>query len=472
MIKFSTFTSMQRKLLLSTISAFALLFFISSAGINGSNDGSHFALAKSIYYNQSTEIKPFFNYVKCCDYAVKNGKLYSDRLPGNALLMMPFLAYSNFLKLIGLSHLGQKFETDLVAVTLLPNLCALLGLVVLFLLFRQSGFDFFISLLSTIIYGLATLHWLEATHLFSHMPSLLFVLTAIYITFSVNDVQKNQNLVYTATALVGFSTLIELQNILFLGPVYLYFLVTMGRRDFLNYKKWLPVFIKSITIAGFFIGCLLFYNYLTFDEFILKSNTYNPNFPEEKSFAESLGGDFVAGLGKLLIDFANLDLYYKWYEGKNNDISGLLITSPILWVSVIGFFIFAKKAPYKALLFIALITISILIGAFHKTALVRHIFTIQPFFFFPFAYSLQSVLRSEKYRKPGMIMITILFLISTARIYYINATFWGHGGSRDFPQFKTELPFFIIFYISLIGIVWLCRSYLRSSEKIITSSRS
>ena len=77
MIKFSTFTSMQRKLLLSTISAFALLFFVSSAGINGSNDGSHFALAKSIYYNQSTEIKPFFNYVKCCDYAVKNGKLYS-----------------------------------------------------------------------------------------------------------------------------------------------------------------------------------------------------------------------------------------------------------------------------------------------------------------------------------------------------------------------------------------------------------
>ncbi|MCF2444832.1 hypothetical protein L0657_12770 [Dyadobacter sp. CY345] len=471
MITLSTFTTNQRKLLLLTLFAFAFLFFVSSAGINCSNDGSHFALAKSIYYNHTTEIKPFFGYVKCCDFAEKNGKIYSDRLPGNALLMLPLLAYSNLLKLIGLPYLGQKFETDIVAISLLPNVCALLSLVILFLLFTQSGFGFSISFISTVIYGLGTLHWLEATHAFSHMPSLLFVVAAIYVTFSVKDFVRNQNLVYTMAALIGFSTLIELQNILFIGPVFIYFFVTMNPADRINYKDWLPVFIKSLIIAGFFVGCLLFYNFLTFNELILKSNTYNPNFPEEKTFSESLGGDFVAGLGKLLIDFSNPDLYYNWNEGKNNDIPGLLVTSPILWISMAGFLLFFKKASYKALLFITLISISVIIAALHKTTLTRHIFTILPFFFFPFAYVLERVWFSKKYKLPGLIVIGCLTLISIMRIYYVTATYWGYGG-RDFFKFKTELPFFLAFYIPVLAIALFWRKKLnRSYEKTIASSQ-
>ena len=471
MTTFPTFKKRQPQILLLTLSFFALLFFVSSAGINGSNDGSHFALAKAIYYNQSTSIKPFFGYVKCCDYAVKNGKIYSDRLPGNAILMLPFLAYSNLLGLVGLSHLGEKFETDLIAVILLPNLCALLSLVILFLLFQQSGFGFPISFISTVIYGLATLHWLEATHVFSHMPSLLFILTAIYLTLSIKDINKDQTIVYIITALVGFSTLIELQNILFIGPVLIYLFATMSHADKIHYKNWMPVFIKSLAVAGFFVGCLLLYNYIAFDEFILKSNTYNPNFPEEKTFSESLTGNFVSGLGKLLIDFSNLDLYYKWYEGKNNDIPGLLVTSPILWLSVLGFTSFITKDFSKALLFIALISISILIAALHKTTLTRHIFTVLPFCFFPFAYILEMVWHSDKYRLFGIIAISFLTVISIARIYYINATFWGHGG-KDFPRFKTELPFFFAFYLPLLLAVWLWTTHFRNSKKIITSSQS
>lgn len=471
MITLSTFTTNQRKLLLFTLFAFAVLYFVSSAGINCSNDGSHFALAKSIYYNHTTEIKPFFVYVKCCDFAEKNGKIYSDRLPGNALLMLPFLAYSNLLKLVGLPYLGQKFEQDIVAISLLPNICAVLSLVILFLLFVQSGFGFSIAFTSTVVYGLGTLHWLEATHAFSHMPSLLFVLAAIYITFSIKDLVKNQNLVYTLAALIGFSTLIELQNILFIVPVFIYLFVLMNRTELIDYKKWIPVVVKSMVIAGFFVGCLLFYNFLTFNEFILKSNTYNPNFPEERTFSKSLGGDFVAGLGKLLIDFSNLDLYYKWYEGKSNDIPGLLVTSPILWLSIFGFYLFFRKASYKALLFITLISISVIIAALHKTTLTRHIFTILPFFFFPFAYVLETVWFSKKYKLSGLVVIGCLIVISITRIYYVTATFWGHGG-RDFFKFKTELPFFLAFYIPIFALALFWKKKLnRSLEKTIASSQ-
>lgn len=454
MREFYTLNVTQKRLVLLTLASFAFLYFISSAGINCSNDGSHFALAKSIFHNQSTEIKPFFSYVKCCDYAEKDGKIYSDRLPGNALLMLPFLAYAHLLDFAGLKNLTTLYEPDVVAVSLLPNICALLCLIVLFLMFRQSGFNFNYAYIATVVFGLTTLHWLEATHAFSHMPSSFFVLLVIYLIFRVKDISKDQNIIFYAVAAIGFSTLIELQNVLFLLPVAVFLALSMTHEDFQNYKKWFPVLGISILIITFFIANLVFYNYLAFGEFLLKSNAYNPNFPEEKSFATALEGDFLSGLDKLLTSFSNIPAYYNWASGRGNDIPGLFVSSPILFVSLYGFVLFYKKEKTKAILFISMITISILIAAFHKTTLTRHIFTITPFFFFPFIYGLKEAWESEKYKSASIFFISTLTLISFLRQFYITATFWGHGG-RDFPKFRMELPFFFAFYIPLCAVIFL-----------------
>lgn len=458
MTSFSTLHATQKKIALLTLTGFAFLYFICSAGINGSNDGSHFALAKAVYQNHTTEIKPFFNYVKCCDFAEKDGKIYSDRLPGTALLMLPFLAYASFMEWIGLHNLGQFYESDVVAISLLPNICALISLIILFLLYRQSGFNFAFALVSTIIYGLATLHWLEATHAFSHMPSAMLILLAVYYAVKVKDIQKNQHVVFLITAIISFSTLIELQNILFLGPFYIYLFINSVNRD---YKTWIPVLAKSTVIAAFFVGCLLAYNYIAFGELILKSNTYNPNFPEEKTLSTSLGGNFTLGLDKLLTSFSNIEVYYKWYKGRNNDTPGIFVSSPVMLISVCGYFLFIKKARSKALLFITMIVISILIAAFHKTTLTRHIFTITPFFFFPFIYVLQAMWQSKKYRFIGISVIAAIVLLSIMKVFYINVTYWEHG-VKGFPRYLRELPFFFTFYIPLVTFIIL----LKKSTKL------
>ncbi|MEO6686154.1 MAG: hypothetical protein ABIN24_09320, partial [Dyadobacter sp.] len=290
----------QKRLVILILSGFALLYFVSSAGLNCSNDGSHFALAKSLYHNHNSEIKPFFSYVQCCDYAEKNGKIYSDRLPGNAFLMLPFLAYAHFIDFAGLKNLTTLYEADIVAISILPNICAVFCLILLFLMFKQSGFAFHYACIATVAFGLTTLHWLEATHAFSHMPSALFVLLGIYQVLRVKDVFSNRNLVFYSVASIGFSALIELQNILFLLPIAVFLGLSISRVDLLNYKKWVPVLLVSILITSFFVSSLVFYNYLTFGELLLKSNTYNPNFPEEKSFATALEGNSLPGLDKLL----------------------------------------------------------------------------------------------------------------------------------------------------------------------------
>jgi hypothetical protein len=453
MTSFSTLHATQKKIALLALAGFAFLYFICSAGINGSNDGSHFALAKAVYQNHTTEVKPFFKYIKCCDFAEKDGKIYSDRLPGTALLMLPFLAYAQLMELIGLHNLGNFYESDVVAISLLPNICAVLSLLLLFLLYRQSGFSIELSFISTVIYGLATLHWLEATHAFSHMPSTMLILLAVYYAADVKDILKNQKTILLITAIISFSSLIELQNILFLAPFYIYLFYNTASQD---YKSWIPVLAKSAVVAAFFVGCLLLYNYITFGELILKSNTYNPNFPEEKTLATSLGGNFILGLDKLLTSFSNIEVYYKWYKGRNNDTPGIFVSSPVMIVSLAGYFLFIKKERSKALLFISLIVISIIIAAFHKTTLTRHIFTITPFFFFPFIYVLQSVWQSKTYRLIGLSVISSIVLISMMRIFYINVTYWEHG-VKGFPRYLTELPFFFAFYIPLISFVVLLR---------------
>ena len=271
MLALPALSPIQKRISLLTLTFFAVLYFTSSAGLNCSNDGSHFALAKSIYYNHSTEIKPYFNYVKCCDFAEKDGKIYSDRLPGNAFLMLPFLAYSNLLQLIMPDNSGTDYEADVVFISLLPNLCGIIGLTFLFLLFRKTGFSFNLSIISTIIYGIATLQWYESAHAFSHAPSSMFVAMAVYFTILVKDVRADQKFIYFSAALIGLSTLVELQNILFLGPIFLYVFILINPSGFLEFNKWVPVMLGSVAVAVFFVGCLVLYNYITFGEFLLKS---------------------------------------------------------------------------------------------------------------------------------------------------------------------------------------------------------
>jgi hypothetical protein len=203
------------------------------------------------------------------------------------------------------------------------------------------------------------------------------------------------------------------------------------------------------------IAILIIYNYVAFGELTLKSNKFNPEFPEEQSFITSLSGDFVSGIDRLFTNFLNPEVWFHLELGVKNDIPGLIITSPILLFSLFGFTIFYKKYPKEALLFSTIILINVLIGALHKTVLTRHIFTITPFLFFPILFAADFILKN-KYKLLFIILFTILTIISAFRVFYVTHTYWGREISALFP-FKKELAIYILFliFLSLIVIIYL-----------------
>ena len=149
---FFKYFSQQQYILFSTLVLISIYYFISSCYINTSNDGSHYALVSALVNNHSVCINDYINYTGKVDYAVKDGIFYSDRLPGNAFLMIPFFAFGNLLEVLHLNTLSQHIPIQEVTVILLPNLCGVLGALFIYLLSQEFKTSFKISLLAAIIY--------------------------------------------------------------------------------------------------------------------------------------------------------------------------------------------------------------------------------------------------------------------------------------------------------------------------------
>lgn len=425
----------------------SFLYYISSCYINTSNDGSHFALVSSIVHKHSVEISGYEQYTGSVDYAVKDGKIYSDRLPGNAFLMIPFFLFGNCLHYIHPAGFSTHIPIQEVSVILLSNACGVLGVLFLFFLFLLFEFSFRRSLALAIVFATCTLNWQEATHVFSHASSMCFVLMAFYYLIKTPDVYHRQ--FYWFVVLLAYSSIIELQNCLLFAPALIYLLQTKKINVYPFSKNTKVIGLSGLTIVLCF-SALLFYNYLAFGEFTLKSNKYNPAFPEEKYFITSLSGDFLTGLDRLFTNICNTEFWFNLELGVKNDIPGLFISTPILLLSFFGFFIFFTRKPKEALLFTAVIIINVLIAAFHKTVLIRHIFTITPFFFFPIVFTIQYIheKRSKITSAIFYSLFTILAIASCYRVYYVTHSYWGRELSNPFP-FTKELGVYFAFIVCI-----------------------
>ena len=100
-----------------------IFYFISSAYINVTNDGSHFAMLGSIVNEHSLELSPeLIPYTEYVDIAYKNGKYYSDRLPGTAIATLPFYYLSDLLVSLELTTAFTRFHNPLeIFSVILPN---------------------------------------------------------------------------------------------------------------------------------------------------------------------------------------------------------------------------------------------------------------------------------------------------------------------------------------------------------------
>jgi hypothetical protein len=451
-------TQTQRLVLISLLTLISGYYFLSSCYINTSNDGSHFALVSALVKRQSVVINEFVQYTGKIDYAVKDGKFYSDRLPGNAFLLIPFYAFGSFLEFTHLYKLSSHRPIQEITVILLPNVCGMLGALFCFLFSILFGASFKLSAIVAGLFGLCTLNVQESTHIFSHAPSMLFVLAAFYLLIASPSIYHKNFLGFII--LLSYSTIIELQNALLFLPAALYVYQSrkiafgLTRKTFITISKALGIFCSIISI-------LLVYNYVAFGELTLKSNKYNPEFPEERTFLTSLSGNVLAGLDALLTNFSNMKLWMNLKLGVQNDIPGLLIASPILFLSLIGFIFFFKKFKNEALLFSFIILFNILTAAFHKTVLTRHIFTITPFLLLPIVFFFQEInqLKNKFFAFVVYCTTMILSAFSAYRAFYITHSYWGRDITNIFP-FKKEMGIYLVF-LFLIAVIFFIIFTLR-----------
>ena len=445
------------KILFVVLLSIYAIYFSTSTGLNTSNDGGHIALAKAIYNDHQLTIEKYLDvYIKRPDYAIKDGKIYSDRLPGTALLIIPSYGYANLLNTLGISVSNSDNEIDMVVSSILPPLFGMLSVLLLFWYYHKVlKKKFLITVLCVLVYAFGTLAWLESSHLFSHAPSLFFVSLAVLLVIS--DFNKSWRFkLIIASFLLGYATLIELQNILFFGPILGYLIYK--EKLYLKVKRIqsLKVVSSSILILFVFLGILLFYNYLTFDDITLKSNKYNPFFPEESSFLTSLSGNFVEGIDSLYTSFLNIEAYVNPAKARLNDIPGLFVTSPILLLSSFGFIIYFKKYKLEAILLLSCIFMATLIAALHVTTLVRHIYTINLLLFLPFIFTLEYILTISNsiQRKITLFIVGIIILISILRVWFSTISYWGRNFDNLF-LYSEELKLFLIANIPffIIGII-------------------
>lgn len=438
-------------------------YFCASTGVNTSNDGGHVGLAKALYYHQELSVAKYMGiYVNAPDFAMKDGVIYSDRLPGTAALMIPAFSYANLLSDVGISTSDANHELDIVIASLIPPLLGMLSALLLFgYYFKVLRKSFSLSLTCSVIYAFGTLAWLESSHLFSHAPSLFLVTAAVFAAIVNWGISWKKQLAISAI-LLGFATWIELQNFLYFGPLVLY--VLYKNKLFKKEKliKLIPPVALSCLLLGVFMSGLLYYNYLAFDDLTLKSNKYNPFFPEERGFLSALSGNFLDGLDRLFTSFTNMEAYMNPYKARLNDIPGIFVTSPVMIFSAIGFFAYYKKYKVEALLLISCIFIATMIAALHVTTLVRHIYTVNLFLFLPFIFFIESVWNRQKgWKKTILLLLTMLIvLISVLRVGFSTVSYWGRNEENLF-LYARELPLFFMANLPFLILLTILYFFIR-----------
>ena len=448
--------------LLLVLIAVNFVYFISSAYITCSNDGSHFALVSALAEKGSVRIRDYIEYTQFYDFNYKEGEYYSDRPPGTAFLAVPFYCFGNLASRAGLAgRPGGRANIGEVFVIFLPNIAGTLSAYLMYRLCRHFSFDYATSLFATLVFAFCTPAWIEATRLFSHSISMAAVLAAVFFTLTtVRFDHGSRRRIIGISFLLAVASIVEIQNVLFVLILVLYILATRrltwrmiaGKR----LRAWLLV---ALAVFAAVYSSLLIYNYAAFGEITIKSNKYNPVFPVERSFGVSLSGDPLSGLDSLFTNLLQPELIYNWPAGARNDAVGLFVLSPVLLLSLPGFFVFFKYHRSEALLFLVLVLSAVAVAAFHTHVHSRHVITIIPFLFIPAVYVFDRSFRLLFDGRRGaiaryslLVCIFALVLVSLARVFYAMNTYWGRSLSTPF-LFLAELPSYLLFYGVLAAAV-------------------
>lgn len=417
--------------------AFLLFFLLSTvyyataSGITSSNDGSHYALIRTIVENRTFALQQFDDYAEGNDIAItEDGRLFSDRPPGTALAgALFYLAGDLFPE--PLQRLPSRHDDQnprLAYVLLFPVFAGAGTAVVLYTLMRLLDISRAAAATAVLMFGLGTVHWKYSSVLFSHALSSFLVILAVYLSMRI--VRQGQGRVVTYGVLgllLGFSVLTEYSNALLILILLGYLL--LNNRP-LDWRSMLSSF--GILVAGGLLSALFLalYNNSNFGSPLRLSYSYAINYPWASSFATTFNFPLAEGLKGLLVGGAG----DGWCDGPCLN-HGLFLLSPVLLLALPGWYFYYGNARRECLLTAVLFLTYLLLFARHRTF---HGFTADGRYLTPFlgllaiplAYTLQWIysLHSRPYLRATLLVVAFgLFFLSVGNIFlHIGSSYNYH----------------------------------------------
>ncbi len=282
------------------------------------------------------------------DYAKFNGHFYSDKAPGVAFAAVPsYLVFKLFAALppvqalmARLAH-SKAFESTLkeggsglqsekiyyalalyfVTVCTIAIPAALLG-VLLYDTQLRLGYSPRLSLLVTLIFGLATPAFAYGGMLFSHQLSAFLLFASFYLAFAYEPKRLPSGWMTVCGLLLGWAVIAEYPNVLIAAGIGIYIWQRQG--------GWRVPF--WLALGALLPGVLLMaYDYAIFGTVLPVGYQYSPLYTQE-------GGAHEIGL--LSLTYPHLDALWGITFGS---LRGLFFLSPILLLAVGGFYVMFRS---------------------------------------------------------------------------------------------------------------------------------
>ena len=420
----------------------ALVYFITLSGITSSNDGSHYALLRTMVDNRAFTLNQFDDFAEGNDVAITpDGRLFSDRPPGTAVAAIPFYVLGGWLAQDPLPNpppqgegTGMPSRHDagnprLPYVLLLPVLAGAGTAALLFGLLRYLDVGRAAALTAVLFFALGTTHWKYSAVLYSHALSGFLVVLSVTLTLLLAERELAGWWWY---ALLGFAlgaaVVVEYSNALLLPLVGLFWLWRSWPRAA---RRPLTTVLPALLAAALPLACLAWYNTVNFGHPLTLSYAYAVNYPWAGAFGTTFSFPLLAGLRALLWWGEG----GGWCGGPPCVNQGLLLLSPLWWLALPGLALFLRRRQAAFVLLAGLFLVYLLLFAKHHTS---HGFTADGRYLVPFLGLLVPALgfaldwlfdprRGAIFRAVAALVVYGLFFLSLGRQMAHIGTSYGYA---------------------------------------------
>ena len=425
----------------------SLVYFMTLAGITSSNDGSHYALLRTMVANRAFTLNQFDDFAEGNDIAITpDGRLFSDRPPGTAVAGIPFYWLGGLLTQDPLPEkevtpapllprspaLPSRHDAGnprLPYVLLLPVLAGAGTAALLYALLRYLDVGRAAALTAVVFFALGTTQWKYSTVLFSHALSGFLVVLSVTLALLLAERELAGGWWY---ALLGFAlgaaVVVEYANALLLPIVGLFWLWRSWPRAA---RRPLTTVLPALVAAAVPLAFLAWYNTANFGRPWTLSYAYAVNYPWAGSFATTFNFPLLPGLRALLWWGEG----GGWCGGPPCINQGLLLLSPMWVLALPGLVVFLRRRQAAFGLMTGLFLLYLLLFAKHHTS---HGFTADGRYLVPFLGLLVPALgfaldwlfdprRRPVFRAVAALVVYGLFFLSLARQMAHIGTSYGYA---------------------------------------------